>query len=406
MIGTFPLTSDEFFDFEILRVLSFARYGGSDVGEVLKAAALLKPGDVECYHDVFNKLALRIKKQADAINVDKHTVSARDAYFRASTYFRAAEFFLHGKPDDPRIRSLWDQQTIYFDKAIALLPQPGQRLLLKGDGFDIPAIFYPTAPGDTAAPKPTIIVGGGFDGSQEELLYAFGFAALDRGYNFMTYEGPGQSTVRLQQGLGFIHDWEKVVSPVVDHVVARPEVDSKRVALLGWSLGGYLSVRAAAFEPRIAATVAVDGVEDGSTAFTGLLPPAAKIAYEAGDAGQLNDIMENFLASGKAPTVVRWAVEQGIYGFAVNSFADFMERVKLMTLVGIEDKVKQPVLICEASNDMLFQGQPALVKKALGDLGTYVILTDEDAASVHCHLGAFTFANQIIFDWLDDTLSQ
>jgi pimeloyl-ACP methyl ester carboxylesterase len=406
MAGTFPITSDEFFNFEVLRLLSLARYGGSDVGEVLKAAALLKPGDSESYHDVFKKLALRINKQADAIDVTKNTVSARDAYFRASTYFRAAEFFLHGQPDDPRIRSLWDQQMLCFDKAIALLPQPGQRLLLKGEGFDIPAIFYPTAPDDTATPKPTIILGNGFDGSQEELLHGFGFAALERGYNVMTYEGPGHPTVRQRQGLGFIHDWEKVVSPVVDHLVTRPEVDSKRVALLGWSLGGYLSVRAAAFEPRIAATVAVDGVQDASVGFAGLLPPAAKAAYEAGDASQLNGIMADLLASGKAPTAVRWAVEQGIYSFAVKSFADFMECVKLMTLAGTANKVKRPVLICEASNDMFFQDQPAQVKESLGDLGTYVILTDEDAASAHCHLGAFTFANQIVFDWLEDTLSQ
>ncbi|USP73234.1 20-hydroxy-prefusarin hydrolase FUS2 [Curvularia clavata] len=404
MTGTIALCSDHHFNFEVLRVLSAARYGGADVSEVLKAAALLKPGDFESYYDVFNKLALHINKQADAINADKHPVSARDAYFRAATYFRSAEFFLHGHPDDSRIRSLWDQQMTSFDKAIALLPQPGQRFLLKGDGFDIPAIFYPATSGDTATPKPTLIVGSGFDGSQEELLHGFGFAALERGYNFMTYEGPGQPTVRQQQGLGFIHNWEKVVSPVVDHLVERPEVDSKRLALVGWSLGGYLCVRAAAFEPRIAATVAVDGVFDGSSAFSGLLPSDAKAAYETGDAGQFNGIMEKFLASGEAPTAARWAVEHGTYSFAVNSFAEFMERVKLMTLAGIADKVKNPVLICEASDDMFFPGQPAMVKDALGDLGTHVILTDEDAASAHCHLGAFTFANQIVFDWLDDTL--
>ena len=404
MAGLFPLTPDHFFDFEILRTLSMARYGGADVGEVLKVGTLLKPGDFESYHDAFYNLALRINKQADAVNIERNPVSARDAFFRASSYFRAAEFFLHGKPDDPRIRSLWDQQMKCFDKAIALLPQPGQRLALKGDGFDIPAIFYPAPSGDNKAPKPTIIVGSGFDGSQEELLHLCGFAALERGYNFITYEGPGQSTVRQQQGLGFIHDWEKVVTPVVDHLVAQPEVDANRIALSGWSMGGYLCVRAAAFEPRIAATVAIDGVEDASVAFSGLLPPDAKAAYEAGDTAQLNEIMEAFLASGKAPTAARWAAEHGIYSFAVNKFSDFMDRVKLMKLGDTLKKVKRPVLICEASEDMFFPGQPALVKKGLGDLGTHIVLTDEDSASAH--LGALTFANQVVFDWLDDVLSE
>lgn len=33
-------------------------------------------------------------------------MSAGDAYLRAGNYFRAAEFYLHGKPDDPRIAEL------------------------------------------------------------------------------------------------------------------------------------------------------------------------------------------------------------------------------------------------------------------------------------------------------------
>ncbi|CAI6311830.1 unnamed protein product [Periconia digitata] len=405
MSGTFALTSDEFFDFEVLRLLSSVRYGGADVGEILKTAALLKPGDFESYHDAFKNTALRINKQADAINTDKNPISARDSYFRVSTYYRAAEFFIHGQPNDPRIRPLWDQQMTCFNKAIALLPQPGERLLLKGSDFDIPAIFYPAAQGATTTPKPTIILGNGFDGSQEELLHAFGFAALERGYNVMTYEGPGQPTVRQRQGLGFIHDWERVVSPVVDHLFARPEVDSKRVALFGLSMGGYLSVRAAAFEPRIAATIAVDGVDDVSAAFCHMLPPAAKVLYEAGENDQVNKFVEELFASGKAPTALRWGVEHGIYSFAAESPTDFLNRTKLMTLAGITDKIKRPVLICEASNDRFFEGQPARVKESLGDLGTYVILTDEDAASLHCHVGAFTFANQNVFDRLEDALS-
>jgi pimeloyl-ACP methyl ester carboxylesterase len=404
MAGTFPLTADPFFDFETLRLLSFARYGGSDVGEVLKAASTLKTGDIELYHDTYKSLALRIKKQADAIDVKKNSISARDAYFRASTYFRSAEFFLHGNPQDPRIRALWDQHMTCFDKAISLLPQPGQRLWLKGAEFEIPAIFYPAA-GDPSTPKPTFIVGGGFDGSQEELLHVFGFAALERGYNFITYEGPGHSTVRQRQGLGFIHDWEKVVTPVVDHLVTRPEVDANRLSLLGWSLGGYLSVRASAFEPRIAATIAVDGVMDGSAAFLGMLPAEAQSAYESGDSAKLNDFMEKLLASGTMPTGLRWALENGTYSFAVNKFSDFLAEIQKMTLEGITDRVKRPVLICEASNDMFFKGQPEAVKKALGDLGTWVILTDEDAASAHCHLGALVYSNQIIFDWLSEVYS-
>src|SRR5215467_11983379 len=54
-------------------------------------------------------------------------------------------------------------------------------------------------------------------------------------------------------------DWENVVRAVVDFVLARPEVDPRRVALIGWSFGGYLAPRAASGEPRLAACIADPG---------------------------------------------------------------------------------------------------------------------------------------------------
>ncbi len=44
-------------------------------------------------------------------------------------------------------------------------------------------------------------------------------------------------------------DWEKVVTPVVDVAVKLPGVDPEKIILAGWSFGGFLVVRAAAFEP-------------------------------------------------------------------------------------------------------------------------------------------------------------
>ena len=51
-------------------------------------------------------------------------------------------------------------------------------------------------------------------------------------------------------------DWEKVVTPVVDVAVKLPGVDPEKIILAGWSFGGFLVVRAAAFEPRATAVIA------------------------------------------------------------------------------------------------------------------------------------------------------
>ena len=46
----------------------------------------------------------------------------------------------------------------------------------------------------------------------------------------------------------FRPDWEKVITPVVDYALSRPEVDPKRIAIQGISQGGYWVPRAVAFE--------------------------------------------------------------------------------------------------------------------------------------------------------------
>ncbi len=74
-------------------------------------------------------------------------------------------------------------------------------------------------------------------------------------------------------GVPFRHDWEAVITPVVDFLAARPDVDPARIALSGISQGGYWILRALAFEHRIAAGIADPGVMDVSTAIVGRYPP-------------------------------------------------------------------------------------------------------------------------------------
>jgi dienelactone hydrolase len=41
-----------------------------------------------------------------------------------------------------------------------------------------------------------------------------------------------------REGMVFRPDWETVLGPVLDYLLARPETDPDRVALMGVSLGG------------------------------------------------------------------------------------------------------------------------------------------------------------------------
>ncbi|MGH3159524.1 MAG: acetylxylan esterase [Streptosporangiaceae bacterium] len=118
---------------------------------------------------------------------------------------------------------------------------------------------YLLRPDDQPVCRPTVIVNNGQDG-QHIAAYAMGAAdAVARGYNALIFYGPGQGEMLFERQISFRPDWENVITPVVDYLLTRPEVDPARITLTGLSLGGELVIRAAAFEHRLAAVVAYPG---------------------------------------------------------------------------------------------------------------------------------------------------
>jgi pimeloyl-ACP methyl ester carboxylesterase len=96
---------------------------------------------------------------------------------------------------------------------------------------------------------------------------------LRRGYNVLAVDGPGQGGALHLQKLVMRPDWEAVITPVVDYALARREIEPGRIAGFGYSLGGYLLARAAAFEHRLSALVLDDGVHDLASGFAENMPP-------------------------------------------------------------------------------------------------------------------------------------
>ena len=133
-----------------------------------------------------------------------------------------------------------------------------------------PGYFFRSGP--AGVPRRTLIFNNGSDGSVVGAWTGGMADALERGWNAMTFDGPGQNAALVRQGLAFRPDWEKVITPVVDFLSARADVDAARLALLGVSQGGYWVPRALAFEHRIAAAVTDPGVVDVSATILRHLP--------------------------------------------------------------------------------------------------------------------------------------
>lgn len=393
------LSQDPTFQYELLRTLGVTRDRGADVGEVLSIAPKIISGDFESWYQNFNRLAERVRASVEG-NAGRHPVSSRNAMFRAATYFRAADFFLHGNPDDPRIRETWTNATACFNCAISLLDVPAQRMEIDAGDFRIPAVFY--RPYGNQRPRPTLILINGFDGSQEEMLHVIGFAALERGFNVLTCEGPGQPTVLRGQGLGFIGEWERVVTPVVTHCLRLASVDPGAITLLGYSFGGFLAPRAAAFENRLAAVVCVDGIFDVYQSFSSALSLEMRRHLAERKVDELNRAIEQAKLHN---THLRWAVEHGCWAFRTDSPYEFLERTRNMSMRNIAWQIECPVLVCEATDDRFFAGQPQLLAAAIGEQATYRKLTAADSAGEHCHVGANDVLSRTVMDWVEYTLS-
>lgn len=393
------LSSDQTFHYELLRVLGSAHDQGADVAEVLDVASEIVPADFESWYDAFIKRARYVDEQACRFLTEGREESARNTFFRAASYYRAADFFLHGNPGDPRIVSIWNDATRCFNGAIARLPIPGEPVEIQADGFMVPAIFFRCRADGVA--RPTLLLMNGYDGSQEEMYHVLGVAALARGFNVVTFEGPGQPTVIRDQGLPFIDEWEQVVTPLVDWSETQPEIDGAKLGLVGYSLGGWLAARSACFEHRLAAIACVDGLYDPCRAYRASMPDLVNAAIDAGDAVTANTAMRKAMESN---TSLRWAIEQGLWTYACATPMDLMLRFDSLTLSGIVDGIACPVLVCEAEEDHFFPEQAGRLAEALGERADHVHFTTADSASGHCHVGASDFLGNIALDWFASRL--
>jgi alpha-beta hydrolase superfamily lysophospholipase len=391
------------FWFETLRVLSHTAYGGADIGEVVTTSQAITEGDFDSWHDEWLATAERVSAEAEKMLAAGHRISGRDGLMRASNYYRSAEFFLHGNPGDPRIDYAFRRARECFQTAAALFDPPIEPVEIPYEGTVLHGFFYRGA-GAGDGPRPTLIMHSGFDGSYEEMHFFGAAAAQERGYHVLTFDGPGQPAARHLAGLVFRPDWENVVTPVFDWLLSRAEVDPARVALLGASMGGLLAPRAAAFEHRLAACIAVDGVIDMAATVTNNFPGAraeAAALLRAVSAPEIDAEIEQMRATNP---VIRWATDHGQYVMGVHSPRAFLASYFDYTLDGIAERITCPTLVCDAEDDLFFDGQPKLLFDQLTCEKTYLEFTNAEGAGAHCHPGAQRLASARIFDWLDDVL--
>src|SRR5262249_52406003 len=214
----------------------------------------------------------------------------------------------------------------------------------------------------------------------------------------LIFDGPGQGRVLIEQGLYFRPDWEAVITPVVDWLLTRPEVDPRRVALMGRSWGGYLAPRAATGEHRLAALIADAAQYTPGNRRTGLLPPEYRDQIDSGDPAVLNRILEEAM---RQSAYLAFSLNRGLLTPGVATPLDFLRAMAPYTIEGLADRITCPALICEGENDVR-GGDAKPLHDALTAPKRYILFTNDEGAGAHDEAGAASLFSQRVFDWLDE----
>ena len=148
--------------------------------------------------------------------------------------------------------------------ALPHLRPPGERVTIPYEGKSLAGILR--KPHGSERP-PVVVMAVGLDSTKEE-TDVFETPFLARGIATLVFEGPGQG--EAQYDFSIRGDYEVPAAAVLDFVETRPDLDAGRIGMWGISLGGYYAPRAAAFDRRIKACMAMGGPFNWGDAWDGL----------------------------------------------------------------------------------------------------------------------------------------
>jgi hypothetical protein len=394
--------ADPSFDFETRSLFGDIHYGAGDVGEMLTAVAAIIDGDAESWVAEWRKLAERVEAIADSTRKAGHQVSARGAYLRAAVYYAASYVFVDGTDNaDVQLSELFAAHRRCFDFHVELLDPPAIPIAAPYEKSALQGYLF--IPADDGVARPTLILNNGSDAAFTFLWPGLGQPGLDRGYNTVIFDGPGQQSMLFDQGIPFRPDWEHVITPLIDYLSERPEVDASKIALYGTSQAGYWAPRAAAFEHRLAAVIADPGVVDVSTSWKSNLPQEMVDLLDAEDEETFNAGMA-FARAEWSPAMaqeVAWRAKP--YGAQPSDYATF-KTVEQYQLGDLVKDIQVPMLITNPEGEQFWPGQSQQLFDALPGTKVIVPFSKAEGADLHIEPMGRSLLEQRMYDWLDETL--
>ena len=136
-------------------------------------------------------------------------------------------------PAGRREMAMYRKALRCYQGAMARLHPDIERVEVPYEGLTLPAYFV-KGRGDGS--RPTVVLFDGMDNAKEMSVIFAGLDLAKRGFNVLAIDGPGQSEPLRLRNIPSRHDYEAAGIPAYDFVAARPDVDPKRVAVMGYSV--------------------------------------------------------------------------------------------------------------------------------------------------------------------------
>ncbi|WP_454051776.1 alpha/beta hydrolase family protein [Cellulomonas sp. Marseille-Q8402] len=398
--GTHPFrfSPDDDQEREIRSVIGHAGTGAADVGEVLAAVEGVRGKDHDAWFTAWHDLGERLVRQADASAAAGHTASAAAAYLRASTYLATAVNAVAALESQDALLPAFRAHRQAWDRWLDASGLDVERVRLPYEDGALPGYLF-RAPG--SRPRPTVVAVNGSDGSLTSMWRACVAGALRRGYHALVFDGPGQQSMLFEHDVPFRPDWEKVLTPVLDALLTRPEVDADRVAVYGISQAGYWVARALAFEHRPVAAVVDPGVVDVAASWEQEVPGSLLKLLDKGEDHAFDRDMAIGMRMSKG-TAARWRFRARPYG--VDGYAATMREVRRYDVSDVAARITTPLLITDPEGEPFWPGQSLRLAALTGGASTVLPFTAAEGADGHCQPLARALTEERVFDWLDGYL--
>jgi hypothetical protein len=397
-LGGFFKNAD--FDYEARIALGATTSGVGDVGLVLAILDQITDGDPQSWFDAWTAMAADLAARGGEALGRGHLATASWELLAASEYYAKALAFVDGLADRSVLLPSFRQGRACWEKVIDASAGRWVRVQVPYEDTTLPG--YLLRPDATGAARPTLVMTNGSDASLPGLLGNGAAAALARGWNVFVFDGPGQQSMLFQRGVPFRSDWEAVLTPVIDLLVTRPDVDASALTGYGISQGGYWITRAVAFERRMVAAVADPGVVDVSAQWIAHLPKELLDLLESGQKDAFNTAMAKAQANSSPEAARTFAFRSKPYGKA-DPF-DLFTAVRKYQVRDVAAQISTPLLILNPDNEQFFPGQPRQLYDLLPGEKDIIEFTQSQGANFHCQPTGRQLTHTQMLDWLADRL--